>query len=107
MPAFAIMSMPLPKDHWLYDPAPNVPPMPFRMGTDDPRRESFVEAIRAAGKHAMRAASINGTEADLDPDALVQNFIVGMLGYFSPDGTIAEAWGNPDPLPPILDSPRP
>lgn len=82
----ALMSMPLPANHWLTKPGYDEPPMGFRKGTDDPERAEWAEKIRAAGRYAMRGATMNGTEDDIDPDALVQNLIVGMLGYFTPDG---------------------
>lgn len=116
---FAIMSMPLRKDHWIYqrDVIPggytyNVPPMPFRMGSADVvyfgldegdvgsliktgqqrvpalklDKRQFEKAIRAAGKYAVRCATMNGAEMDFDPDALLQNLVVGMLGYWTDTG---------------------
>lgn len=82
----ATMSFPLPKDHWLTQPGYNEPPMPFRIGTDDPARREWVEKIRLAAKYAVRAATMNGALDDFDPDALVQNMVVGMVGYFTVDG---------------------
>ena len=98
---YAVMSMPLPSDHWSlvqteqYEP----PPMPFRKGTDDPQYEEWVAAIRAAGQYAYRAATMQGRDPDLDPDALVQNFVTGLIGYHTRDGLSQDAWANPDPLP--------
>ncbi len=100
---FAIMSMPLPKDHWLYKKDPegfNVPPMPFRMGVHDaPRlnmtREMWGDAIREAGRYAIKCATFDGKDMDFDPDALVQNLITGMLGYFTEDGLSSDDWANP------------
>ena len=123
---FAIMSMPLPKDHWLYKgdvenswgPS-NVPPMPFRIGSNDRAvfgkwnwwtrfvwramgrptftREEMADRIRAAAKYAARCATMNGKDMDFDPDALVQNFVIGMLGYWTADGLSSETWANPEP----------
>lgn len=102
--AFLVASFPLPADHWIYQKAPDgfsaPPPMPFRMGTDDPRRERFNEMVRAAARYAIRASTMHGQDTDFDPDAMVQNFVVGMLGYHTPDGLSGEAWGNPNPVPP-------
>jgi hypothetical protein len=94
---FATMSMPLPKDHWslLDDGEFEPPPMSFPMGTDNPDRRLWVERIRAAAKYAYRASTLNGKEPDLDPDALIQNLIVGMLGYWTPDGLSNDTWANP------------
>jgi len=94
----AVLSMPLPADHWLTERGYNVPPMVFRKGTDDPERQEWAEKIRAAGRYAVRCATINGTENDFDPDALVQNLVVGMLGYWTPDGLSKEADANPPGL---------
>jgi hypothetical protein len=56
------------------------------MGTDDSRRKMFEKGVRAAARFAVRAATSNGAINDFDPDALVQNMIVGLLGYYTPDG---------------------
>lgn len=92
---FAVMSMPLPEDHWLTKEGHNEPPMPFRLGTEEdgtnlwPKirtRQEAAEMIRAAARYAVRASTMNGAEADFDPDAMVQNFVTGMLGYWTPNG---------------------
>lgn len=129
--AFGTMSMPLPKDHWIYrkdetaaGPS-NVPPMPFRMPARSVlyfsldaedigsliksgqqrlpsiklNRRRFEKAIRAAGKYAVRCATMNGSEMDFDPDALLQNLVVGMLGYWTETGLTGypedSAWCDP------------
>ena len=92
---FATMSMPLPKDHWLTRPGYDEPPMPFRLGVEEdasnilPKirtRQEFADKIREAGKYAIRASTMNGKEIDFDPDAMLQNFVTGMLGYYTSDG---------------------
>jgi hypothetical protein len=94
-------SFTLPQDHWLYeDNGFNVPPMPFRMGVNDApvinrTRKMWEDDIRAAGRYAVRCATMNGKEQDFDPDALVQNLLVGMLGYFTENGFINDEWANP------------
>lgn len=123
---FAIMSMPLRKDHWIYDKGPthfNVPPMPLRMRHDDgiciaigapyldngvigtperPVRElgtltkrEAEHMIRECGKYAVRCATMNGSEMDFDPDALLQNLAVAFLGYWSDTGISGDDWANP------------
>ena len=92
-------SWPLPKHHWLYTDRHEPPPMPFRMGTDDPMRGMLNDMVRAAAQYAIRGATQNGREMDFDPDAMVQNFVLGMLGYHTPDALSGEDWGNPDPVP--------
>lgn len=106
----AVVSFPLPKDHWLYSgPDFNGPPMPFRMGIMDPRRPRWELGITLAARYAVRCATINGTEEDFDPDALVQNFITGMLGYYTPSGLTGMAEDrhlfDPDPPPVFVDGP--
>lgn len=96
---FATASFPLRKDHWLFDEGDNVPPMPFRLRGDDPRRAAVNDMVRAAARHAIRATTMNGKEEDFDPDAMVQNFVVGMLGYHSADALCGETSGDPSPVP--------
>lgn len=98
---FATASFPLPKDHWIYGSSER-PPMPFRMGTDDPRRMDFAEKLREAGRYAIKAATMNGKDTDFDPDALILNLIVGAIGYWTPDGLSGEDWSNPKPVPPVM-----
>ena len=94
---FALMDLPLPKDHWFTkEPdAFNIPPMPFRMGKDNPRRKRWEGMLREAGRYAVRSATMNGKESDFDPDALIQNLIVGFLGYHTANGLSADEWANP------------
>jgi hypothetical protein len=122
---FAIMSMPLRPDHWIYGADRhesygkfNVPPMVFRMGrgeravliigkSSDPNdarldrskgvtmtKEGFAEQVRLAGKYAVRCATMNGKEMDFDPDALLQNLVVGFLGYWTENGLSDDEWAN-------------
>jgi len=83
---FAIMSFDLPVDHWLYQNNPEPPPAPLLMGTDSPLREPLAKAIREAGKYAIRATTNSGKIDDYDPDAFLRNLVVGILGYWTPDG---------------------
>jgi hypothetical protein len=92
---FAVMSLPLPADHWLTQPGFSVPPMPFRRGANHPEREPWANAIREAGKYAIRASTMNGQEIDFDPDAMLQNLVVGMLGYWTDNGLSSDGWANP------------
>jgi hypothetical protein len=115
---FATMSSPLPKNHWLYANHPNIPPMPFRLGQNEffmyasrekfgPEggqdaslahsigRSSFTRAIVAAGKYAIRCSTLNGAD-DFDPDAMLQNLVVGMIGYWTDTGLTDDACANPE-----------
>jgi len=94
----------LPKDHWLTQPGQNVPPMPMRVGVGL-ERYRLVEQIREAARYAIRATTMNGQVEDSDPDAWVQNMIVGLLGYCTADGLSSDDWSNQpdviqDPFPP-------
>lgn len=100
--AFMTMSLPLPEDHWLTQPGDNhAPPMSFRRGTDHPTRKEWAEKIRDATRYALRASTANGTIEDYDPDAVVQNMIVAMLGYWTPDGLSPDDIENPTNPPPL------
>lgn len=100
---FFTISLPLPADHWLFwddgefylEP----PPMPARLGTDDPRHEEWSDAVRDAARYAIRASTNKGKDSDFDPDAMVQNMVVGLLGYHTADGLGAEDWENPPEIP--------
>ena len=85
--AFAVLSFPLPKDHWLYA------PREYRDGEYEPielpqplltyeHRDQVVAAIR----YAVRAATMCGKEPDFDPDALVLNAVYALCGTYG--GTI-------------------
>jgi len=103
---FATAKFPLPEDHWLYADHDNIPPMGLRC-TDPQLRQELKRIITEAGRYAYRGASLNGKEDDIDPDALVKNLWVGLLGYFTPDALTHDAAEdpkdryepNPDPVP--------
>jgi hypothetical protein len=95
----ATMSMPLPNGHWLKEEGYNIPPMGLRMGIAHPDHAAMVERVRAAARYAIRASTMNGQVEDFDPDAMVQNMVVGLLGYWTTDGGSSETWDMPEPLP--------
>lgn len=82
---FFTASSPLPKTHWLYTEGCTEPPMPMRVGLGAKRNE-LADQIRVAAQYAIRASTMNGKERSFDPDAMVQNMIVGLIGYWAPDG---------------------
>lgn len=99
--AFMTASFPLPKTHWLYeDKLYESPPMPFRIGTiNSEERQKWEENIIKAAKYAIKASTMNGEIIDFDPDAMVRNMVVGMLGYYTPDGlSTTDDWCNPSPI---------
>jgi hypothetical protein len=91
--------------------------MPFRMGSNDKAslliqtkssnkpfnmidpirmaKKDFAERIRDAGRYAIRASTMHGAEMDFDPDAMLQNLVVGMLGLNTEDG-LGESFDNPE-----------
>jgi hypothetical protein len=85
--ACAIVSFPLPKDHWLYAPLtyttnrtdyePDELPEPVL----DPKSR---DAVVTAARYAVRAATMCGQEPDLDPDALVRNVAYALCGPCAP-----------------------
>lgn len=84
---FTTVSIPLPKNHWIYQSEVDLDsPAPFRRGTDDPERQAWAQKIIEAARFAIRGATQHGKEMNFDPDALVLNMVVGMLGYWTPDG---------------------
>ena len=99
--AVSTMSLPLTSDHWSRLPGCSPPPMFLRCGLG-PARDVLKAKIVEAARHAYRAATMRGT-ATLDPDALVQNLVVAMLGYCTEDGLSLEGWENPCPIPPRVD----
>lgn len=99
---FAVGTFSLPSGHWLTAEGENVPPMPLRMAAG-PARNIMADMIRSAAKYAVRASTMNGSEEDFDPDAMVQNMVVGLIGYWTNDGTSSDDWYNPSPIPPLFD----
>jgi len=76
----------LPKDHWLYAPREEAWDHVRDTRADKPKpilthelRPQVVAAIR----YAVRGATMNGTEKDFDPDALVQNAVVALCGNYT------------------------
>lgn len=78
-----VASWPLPKDHWLYAEGDNEPPSPIPIPVGSTYTD-LVTDIRAAARYAVRGATMNGTVRDFDPDALVLNVIVGLIGARTP-----------------------
>jgi len=77
--AFAVASLPLPATHWIYEDT-GEPPAPW--GTLAVCEQVEVRtAVQAALRYAIKGATMNGRETDFDPDALVQNMMVGLFGY--------------------------
>ena len=82
--AFAVMSYPLPKDHWLYaDRQYNDGEYePVELGKPVLTHE-LRDAVVSAVRYAIRGATNCGKEVDFDPDALVQNAVYALCGPFT------------------------
>jgi hypothetical protein len=86
---FFTISFPLPKTHWLYkedEGGYEEPPMPFRRGVDEPDRQEWVEKLKIAARWAVKHSTGNGTIDDFDPDAMVTNFVIACVGFWTEDG---------------------
>jgi peptidyl-prolyl cis-trans isomerase B (cyclophilin B) len=68
----------LPKDHWLYQPVDYAHPDKTVLD----QRPSHRDAVKAAVRHALKAATRDGTDMDFDPDAVVQTTIVALCGPY-------------------------
>ena len=81
--AFFTASLPLPRDHWLYAPRVEGWDSVRECSPDLPQpilNNSHLAAVRAAVQYAVRAATMQGTEPDFDPDALVQSACYALCG---------------------------
>ena len=80
---FGILSLPLPKGHWLYaereyeEDAIEPTDLPAPILTHA-LRQQVIDAIR----YAVRSATNCGKETDFDPDALVQNAVYALCGPY-------------------------
>ena len=81
--AFAVMSYPLPKDHWLYA------ERQYEGDADEPNElgkpiltHALRDAVVSAVRYAIRGATNCGKELDFDPDALVQNAVYALCGPY-------------------------
>jgi hypothetical protein len=70
--------------HWLTQPGDNVLPAPVLKPTSDKKRAELATAIREAGQYALRTVSENGRVATFDPDALLQNLVLALMGQTAP-----------------------
>lgn len=80
---FATMSMPLPKDHWLYAPHCEAWDSARDCNADTPLPILSPDqraAVLAAMRWAIRGATMNGKEMDFDPDALALNAAYALCG---------------------------
>ena len=75
--------------------------MPLRMLPAE--RCKWQAKVREAVKYAVRGATMSGKDMDFDPDALVQNALVGLFGYHTEDGlSDIDPWANPKEVPPLV-----
>jgi hypothetical protein len=92
--AFAIMSTPLSEDHWIFkltdDGFTPLPEFGLLMGTENPARAEMARLITDAVRYGVKCATNNGRDKDFDPDAIVLQSVVGLLGYHTADGRAQE-----------------
>jgi hypothetical protein len=100
--AFAVMSWPLPKDHWLYA------EREYRDGEFEPVElgkpiltHSLRKAVVSAVRYAIRGATNCGKDVDFDPDALVQNAVYALCGPYG------QAIEQPEQAQPVWDASAP
>jgi hypothetical protein len=74
VPSGLVVDLPLPEDHWLYEPRKE--PSATLKGM-----QIYRPYVVEAAKYAIKAATDNGKDVDFDPDALIQNLLVGLFGY--------------------------
>lgn len=87
---FAVASLPLPHDHWLYEGRSAEWDSERDTSADTPHpilTHAHRDAVVAAVRYAVRGATMCGKEADFDPDALVLNAVYALCG---PHGRIIE-----------------
>lgn len=102
---FGIAEVDLPETHWLYERDDNAfgvqaPPMMLRCGTNHgvTRLQLAAAAVEAA-RYAIRVTTHNGLNNSFDPDAMVRNFVTGLIGYSKVDGLGGEPGDDPDAVP--------
>lgn len=81
--AFAVISFPLPANHWIYAPHPEGWDRERDTFIDTPHPildDSYIPALTEALRYAIRGATLCGKVKDPDPDALVQNAIYALCG---------------------------
>ena len=91
--AFAVVSYPLPKEHWLYA------ERQYEEGAEEPIElgkpiltHALRDAVVAAVRYAIRGATNCGKESDFDPDALVQNAVYALCGPFTSPQPASKSW---------------
>jgi hypothetical protein len=75
-----VVSIPLPKSHWIYQ-EHGEPPAPLKTDSIEDRMQLEAK-IKEAVKYAVQASTMSGKDMDFDPDAMVQNFMVALFGYY-------------------------
>ncbi len=83
--AVAVVSLPLPKTHWLYAPRQYMPGAEEPVELPSPcleRTAENYERAKLAIRYAIRGATMCGKEMDFDPDALVQNALYALIGPY-------------------------
>lgn len=79
---FALASLPLPHDHWIYKGQDYDNQATGTIGEYLKNQDQALvrDKIRQAAQEAIRGATMSGKEMDFDPDALVINLLYRLLG---------------------------
>ena len=83
--AFGCISLPLPKDHWIFKSSCHEWDSIRDTTADTPYpilTHQLEKYIVTAARYAIRSATLNGKEMDFDPDALIQNFVYALCGPY-------------------------
>ena len=80
---FMLASFPLPQSHWIYhkkEHKEHVEGTLHQFVTEE-NYQNLKEKVQTAVRLAIQGATMSGKDMDFDPDALVQNAIIELLGH--------------------------
>ncbi len=80
---FMLANLPLPKDHWIYEKREYKEHVEGTLGylVTQETYQDLKQKVQTAVKLAIQGATMSGKDMDFDPDALVQNAVVELLGH--------------------------
>ncbi len=86
------MNFPLPVDHWIYQKAPDgflpIAPNTFLKIINPGQYDTLSDKIREIAQYVIQVSTNCGRAMDFDPDAMVQNFTMALLGQ-NPDNVLS------------------
>lgn len=87
---FAVLSLELPKDHWLYTTTEDgfTPPAPWPLlyPGHTLAREYLSRELQPGVQYGIKTVTYNGREDDFDPDAMVNQILNGIFGVHTSTG---------------------